>query len=58
MGYKLLGWATWKGATWYLRHKFGRTAVPVPLLAGAVVLAALGVALGAKRKGLPGQSPD
>jgi hypothetical protein len=49
MGYKLLGWATWNGAKWFLRRKYGPAMVPVPVLAGAVVLAAVGVALGVRR---------
>jgi hypothetical protein len=45
MGYKLLGWVTWNGVKLFVRQKYGSTKVPVPVLAGAVVAAALGVAL-------------
>ena len=54
MGYKLLGWATWNGAKWFLRRKYGSTMLPVPVLAAAaaaVGLAAAGVALAARRNG-------
>jgi hypothetical protein len=47
MLYKALGFAVWKGARWYLRHKLP----PGRLLAGAglAALAATAVAVGAKR---------
>jgi hypothetical protein len=51
MGYKLLGMVTWKGAKWFLRRKYGSTMLPVPVLAGGVVLAALGVAFAVRRGG-------
>ncbi|HWT26037.1 MAG TPA: hypothetical protein VN213_21195 [Solirubrobacteraceae bacterium] len=51
MGYKILGWAVWNGAKLFLRRKYGRAMVPVPVLAGGVVLAAVGVALAARRSG-------
>ena len=51
MGYRLLGWATWKGAKWVLRRRFGGRAVPVPMLAGGLVAGALGVALAVRRGG-------
>jgi hypothetical protein len=51
MGYKLLGMAVWNGAKWFLRRKYGPTMLPVPVLAGGAVLAALGVALAVKRNG-------
>jgi hypothetical protein len=50
MGYKVLGWAVWNGARFFLRRKYGPTMVPVPVLAGGVVVAAgLGVALALRR---------
>ncbi len=49
MVYKLLGWAVWKGAKWFLRRRYGAVMVPVPLLAGGGLLAAAGVVLAAKR---------
>lgn len=49
MFYNALGRITWFGAKWYLRRRFGAvSAVPKPLVAGAVlttVLAALLIAL-------------
>ncbi len=51
MGYKVLGWATWKGAKWFLRRRYGPAMLPAPVLAGGVVVAALGVALAARRNG-------
>ena len=36
MGYKLLGFAVWKGAKWYLRRRYGRL-VSRETLAGVVV---------------------
>jgi hypothetical protein len=51
MGYKLLGWVAWNGAKWVLRRKYGRAMMPLPVLAGGVVLAALGVAFVARRSG-------
>ena len=35
----------WKGLKTFLRQKYGRTYVPAPLIAGAVVLAGLVVGL-------------
>jgi hypothetical protein len=45
MFYRLLGMAVWNGAKFFLRRKYGRTYVPKPLLAGAALAAAGGVAL-------------
>ena len=49
MAYKLLGWAVWKGAKWFLRRRYGAVMVPVPVLAGGGLLAVAGVALAVKR---------
>ena len=38
MLYKLLGMLVWNGGKTLLRAKYGRTYVPAPVLAGAVVL--------------------
>lgn len=40
MYYKALGWAVWKGGTWYLRRRYGTA----PKKIGAGALAAVGVA--------------
>ena len=45
MLYKLLGMAVWKVGKFALRRRYGSTYVPKPLLAGAVLAAAGGVAL-------------
>ena len=45
MLYKLLGMLVWNGAKTLLRAKYGRTYLPAPVLAGAVVLAGLVVGL-------------
>jgi len=39
MGYKLLGFAVWNGAKWYLRRRYGGT--PRKVAAGVVVGGAL-----------------
>lgn len=41
MYYKALGWAVWKGGTWYLRRRYGHA----PKKIGAGALAAAGVAV-------------
>lgn len=38
MAYKLLGMAVWKGGKLFLRHKYGSTYAPKPVVAGAGVL--------------------
>jgi len=45
MFYRLLGMAVWNGGKFFLRRKYGRTYVPKPLLAGAALAAAGGVAV-------------
>jgi hypothetical protein len=50
MGYKLLGMAVWKGAKLFLRRKYGRTYVPKPLVAGALLVAVGALALVAARR--------
>jgi hypothetical protein len=40
MYYKALGWAVWKGGTWYLRRRYGTA----PKKIGAGALAAVGIA--------------
>jgi hypothetical protein len=45
MLYRVLGMAVWKGGKLFLRRRYGTTYVPKPLLAGAALAAAGGVAL-------------
>lgn len=45
MLYKLLGMVVWKGGKAFLRRKYGRTYVPVPLLVGGLVAVLLAVVL-------------
>ena len=45
MLYKLLGMVVWNGGKFALRAGYGSTYVPKPLLAGAVLAVAGGVAL-------------
>jgi hypothetical protein len=45
MLYKLLGMVVWKGGKLALRRRYGSAYVPKPLLAGAVLALAGGVAL-------------
>lgn len=42
MYYKALGWAVWKGGTWYLRRRYGTA----PKKIGAGALVAAGIAAG------------
>ncbi len=44
MLYKLLGMAVWHGGKYFLRRRYS-TYLPIPVLAGAAVAAAGGVAL-------------
>jgi len=52
MGYKLLGFVTWKGAKWFLRRKYAVARAPKPLLGVALVLLILGALAAAKRPAL------
>jgi hypothetical protein len=45
MFYKLLGMAVWNGGKFVLRRKYGRAYMPKPVLAGAGLAVAGGVAL-------------
>jgi hypothetical protein len=47
MFYSLLGRIVWLIAKRYLRHRYGRTYLPKPVVAGAVLATAIAVALGA-----------
>ena len=58
MAYKLLGFAVWRGAKWYLGRRVGaQTATRKVLVAGALAAAAAGVlvAAGAKKNRPSGQ---
>jgi hypothetical protein len=50
MLYKLLGMIVWKVAKTFLRPRYGRTYVPVPLLVGGIVAVLLAVALFVARR--------
>jgi hypothetical protein len=52
MGYKILGFAVWKGAKWYLRRRLGVLGSRPALAAGAVAVG-IGVAAiaGSRRSG-------
>ena len=47
MLYRVLGFAVWNGAKWYLRRRFGRRGPAPKLLAAGVVAAAVAGALAA-----------
>ncbi len=52
MGYKLLGFAVWKGAKWYLGRRIGsNVGTKAAVAGGAVALGAAGVALLRRRGG-------
>jgi hypothetical protein len=44
MGYKLLGFAVWKGAKWYVGRRFGPKAGLKAAVAGGVLVAGAGAA--------------
>lgn len=48
MGYKILGWAVWHGAKWYMGRRFGRRKQLAA--AGAVGLAVVGLAVASTRR--------
>jgi hypothetical protein len=48
MGYRLLGIVVWRGGKWFLRRKYGTVMAPKPLLAGGLLLAAVGVLFAAR----------
>ncbi len=50
MVYKLIGMAVVKGAKVFLRRKYGPTYTPKPVIAVAVVAAAVGIAVVATRR--------
>jgi len=42
MGYKLLGFAVWQGARWYLRRRYGALIPSRRVLTGVLVVSAVG----------------
>jgi hypothetical protein len=51
MGYKILGYAVWRGAKWFLRRKAGQVMPSRRLVsAGVVGLAVTGIAVAAARR--------
>ena len=54
MFYKLLGMAVWHGGKLFLRRRYG-TYVPKPVIAGAAVAVAAGVALALARRNGSGE---
>jgi hypothetical protein len=52
MKYKVLGFAVWNGARWYLRRRYGGT--PRKLFAGGVVAAVVAGAAFAQRRAADG----
>ena len=48
MGYKVLGYIVWHGATWYLRRRYGGRARKLAL--GALVAGGVAAALVAQRR--------
>jgi len=51
MAYKLLGMAVWKGAKWFLRHKYGTAMAPKPALAGGLLVLIVGIVLAIWQRG-------
>lgn len=47
--YRVLGWAVWKGGTWYVRRRWGST--PRNVAAVVAVGAGIGVFVAAQRRG-------
>jgi hypothetical protein len=51
MRYKILGFAVWKGARWYINRRYGRLIPSRRVLAGALVVSAVSaMALAATRR--------
>jgi hypothetical protein len=48
MKYKVLGFAVWNGARWYLRHRYG--GIPRKVFAGGVVAAVVAGTAFAQRR--------
>jgi hypothetical protein len=50
MGYKILGFAVWHGAKWYVRRRFGLLASRKALAAGVVGVAVVAIAVKGSRQ--------
>jgi hypothetical protein len=50
MGYKILGYAVWNGAKWYLRRRFGVLASRRAAAVGIVGVAIAALAVGGARR--------
>lgn len=52
-GYKVLGFAVWQGAKWYLRRRYGRLVPSRRVAAAGLVAAGVGIAaaLSGRRSG-------
>ena len=50
MAYKVLGIAVWKGAKWFLRHKYGTAMAPKGLLAGGLLALVVGIVLATRSR--------
>jgi hypothetical protein len=48
LGYQVLGFTVWKGATWYLRRRYGDT--PKKVAAGGLVVLVLAALVVAQRR--------
>jgi hypothetical protein len=48
LGYQALGYAVWKGATWYVHRRYGDT--PKKVAAGALVVTVLAALVVAQRR--------
>jgi hypothetical protein len=49
MGYKILGFAVWNGAKWYLRRRYGVLASRKAAAVGIVGVAVVALAIAGKR---------
>lgn len=51
MGYKVLGFAVWQGAKWYMRRRFGDVRLKLAVgAAGAAAVTALGAAAAQRQR--------
>jgi hypothetical protein len=50
MAYKVLGIVVWKGAKWFLRHKYGSARAPKGMLAGGLLVLIVGIVLASRQR--------